>query len=76
MSTRCYNCLDVTAKVVKCPKCSFDNTKIPNNPSALTPGTVLDDRYFIGRVLGQGGFGITYVSYDEILGQIVALKEH
>ena len=76
MPTRCFNCLDVTAKVVKCTKCGFDNTKIPNNPSALTPGTLLDDRYFIGRVLGQGGFGITYVSYDEILGQIVALKEH
>lgn len=76
MPTRCFNCLDVTVKVVKCPKCGFDNTKIPKNPSALTPGTLLDDRYFIGRVLGQGGFGITYVSYDEILGQIVALKEH
>ena len=76
MTTRCYNCLEATETISKCSKCNFNNAKIPSNPSALMPGTLLDDRYFIGRVLGQGGFGITYVSYDEILGQIVALKEH
>ena len=76
MSTRCFNCLTAASTISKCAICNFDNSKISTNPSALRPGTVLDDRYFIGKVLGQGGFGITYVSYDEILSQTVALKEH
>ena len=27
-------------------------------------GTLLQNQYIVGRVLGQGGFGITYVDYQ------------
>jgi serine/threonine protein kinase len=45
-------------------------------PFALAPGTKLQGgAYSIGRVLGQGGFGITYKGNDVNLGRLVAIKE-
>lgn len=42
----------------------------------LKPGTVLNRRYLVGRALGEGGFGITYIGRDLTLGRRVALKEY
>jgi len=43
---------------------------------SLKPGTVLNDRFYIGNIVGQGGFGITYVGYDLKLELKVAIKEY
>ena len=41
----------------------------------LAPGTRIDS-FEIGRVLGIGGFGITYKGYDHTLSCDVAIKEY
>ena len=44
-------------------------------PMALPEGSVLSGQYVIERVLGQGGFGITYCARDHKTGDYVAIKE-
>ena len=44
-------------------------------PLALPEGTILAGQYIIEKVLGQGGFGITYRAADYRTGQKVAVKE-
>lgn len=51
---------------------SQDNT---NETAFLAPGTKLNGRYVIERVIGQGGFGITYYARHEMLMHVYAIKE-
>ena len=44
------------------------------NKNALAPGVMLR-QYRIDRVIGQGGFGITYLAFDTDLQRRVAIKE-
>ena len=73
----CYNCFqEIPEGGGTCPYCGFDLAENQADyPTALPAGTVLNDRYIIGRVLGQGGFGITYLALDTQLNAKVAVKE-
>ncbi len=42
----------------------------------LPPGSILQGKYLVGKVLGQGGFGITYIGMDLQLQRKVAIKEY
>ena len=76
--TLCYNCFrHVGDPSAPCPHCGFDLEENRQKfPVALRAGTVLNNRYIVGRVLGQGGFGITYVAFDTQLQAKVAVKEY
>ena len=74
----CYNCFkEIPEGTGPCPYCGFDlSENVKKYPVALRAGTLLNGRYLIGRVLGQGGFGITYLAWDESLKARVAVKEY
>jgi hypothetical protein len=54
----------------------FQDDLSDRSPLALDQGTLLNDQFRVGRVLGVGGFGITYLAVDEVLEMVVAVKEY
>lgn len=54
----------------------FEEDTSTRSPLALDQDTLLNDKFRIGRVLGVGGFGITYLAFDEVLEMVVAVKEY
>lgn len=59
-----------------CPACGFDNQNTEQAPYALRCNSILHGRYLVGKVLGKGGFGITYIGLDLTLEIKVAIKEY
>ncbi len=59
-----------------CPACGYDNLESENQPHQLAQRSILAGAYLVGRALGQGGFGVTYVGWDLTLDQKVAIKEY
>ena len=72
---RCYGCMEKIHSY-PCEKCAYDPEKVQLQEYILQPGTILKGQYLVGRVLGQGGFGITYIGWDLALQRKVAVKEY
>ena len=76
MREYCYNCFaQLREETDHCSHCGFDASQYAAESHHLLPGTVLRERYQVGRVLGEGGFGITYIGIDTVLNLKVAVKE-
>ena len=72
----CYYCMakhDFAAS--PCPKCGKKKNYQQKDRQDLPPGTLLHQRYVVGRKLGGGGFGATYIAYDTQTEQVCAVKE-
>jgi len=77
LKRQCMGCMQkYDAKYDVCPFCGYVYGTPPKEAYHMTPGTILNNKYIIGKVLGFGGFGITYIAYDKILEQRVAIKEY
>lgn len=72
----CIGCMRLLAEDGTCGYCHFPQEDYQPIPRCLKPGTVLSDRYVLGRVLGEGSFGITYIAWDTLLDTAVAIKEY
>ncbi len=59
-----------------CPHCGFVEDTESDNPLHMQTGTILAERYIIGKVIGYGGFGVTYIAKDVLLDTKVAVKEY
>ena len=74
---RCMKCMHaLAAGETVCPECGRPYGSVKAESFALKPGTILDGKYLVGEMLGQGGFGITYIGFDLLLEQKIAIKEY
>ena len=74
---RCMKCMHpLTVGETVCPECGRAYGSVNAESFALKPGTILEGKYLVGEMLGQGGFGITYIGFDLLLEQKVAIKEY
>ena len=74
---RCLGCMaEYESGAEVCPRCGYKNGLSAESPLHMQPGTMLLDRYLVGKVIGYGGFGVTYIGWDHTLQQRVAIKEY
>ena len=73
---RCPGCFEsIKDDLEVCPFCEYIEGTPSTESIHMSPGTKLAGRYTIGKVLGYGGFGVTYIGWDSVLEQKVAIKE-
>jgi serine/threonine protein kinase len=72
----CMGCMENKGEAKVCPICGWAEGKGPEFSGQLQPGTILIEKYLLGKVLGQGGFGITYLAWDINLERKIAIKEY
>ncbi len=72
----CMGCMnEMTQTFGFCPYCGYKVGTV-NSSRGLQPQTILNGKFLIGKIIGEGGFGITYIAYDLILNNRVAIKEY
>ena len=73
----CPGCMAVLDEPdLPCPLCGFDKTTYAPSPRSLRPFTILSGKYLVGKVIGEGGFGITYIGFNLDTELPVAIKEY
>ena len=73
---RCPGCMEIKSGGAVCEHCGYDERN-RNETHQLPEGTtLLLGKYLVGRALGQGGFGITYLGWNRYLDTKVAIKEY
>ncbi|WNS77450.1 protein kinase [Bacillus sp. DTU_2020_1000418_1_SI_GHA_SEK_038] len=72
----CLGCMEDKGSNHICPHCGWVTGAAAEAPQHLPPGTILHEKYLLGRVLGHGGFGITYLAWDLNLDMKLAIKEY
>ncbi len=70
----CYGCMEPLGEGKVCA-CGYDQST-PAAENRLKPGTVLHERYLIGKELESNGEGITYIAFDKTVGCKVLVREY
>ncbi len=73
----CMGCMEILEDTsVPCPKCKFLLSDYTQPANSMPPYEILNGKYLVGRVIGIGGFGITYVGWDFYKSKKVCIKEY
>lgn len=73
----CMGCMEqYEDEYTVCPHCGYIEGTPAEESYYMEPGTILDKHYIVGKVIGTGGFGTTYLGWDYELGRKVAIKEY
>ena len=74
----CINCLLESKGLYQypCKSCNWSPEDHSTSGLYLSPGTILHGQYQIAKMLGHGGFGITYLAWDNLLEIKLAIKEY
>lgn len=74
----CLHCCLPRRRAGGCRDCGAEAPGLPVEATSteLAPGTVLNKKYVVGRVLGAGGNGVTYLAATLYKGERRAIKEH
>lgn len=74
LSELCFSCMRPLNAEGVCPHCG-DTAPILQESPLLSLGSIINDRYYIGKAIKSNGEGITYVAYDQKLEQACTLRE-
>ena len=72
----CVSCMEDDSGSPTCPICGAPFDLPHTNLLLLPPRALLHQQYIIGRALGHGGFGVTYLAWDIGLSMRLAIKEY
>ncbi len=73
----CMGCMvQLDRPAARCPHCGFEEGRYQRPESSLPLREILNGKYLIGRVIGSGGFGITYIGWDFYQCKKVCIKEY
>lgn len=72
----CPVCFQETMEGGKCQNCGYILEETPAGERHLHPFSILDTKYLLGKSLGQGGFGITYLAKNMLNGSRCCIKEY
>ena len=77
MKIRCLGCMkEYDEDYGLCPDCGYELGASAESSLHMQPGSYLANRYLVGKVIGFGGFGVTYIAWDTTLKIRVAIKEY
>ncbi len=72
----CMGCMRMKKMEGMCAFCGLDERSHAVAPHHLPLRSILAGKYLVGRVIGEGGFGITYLGWDLNLDLKIAIKEY
>ena len=71
----CLGCMNNKGDAMQCPKCGY----VEGTPQVLPylePGTLLKERYIVGKHLSANGEGVTYIGFDVTTNKKITVREY